>query len=475
MVPAPRRVNLNCTTSVDPELETIVLGTLIAEPEAFREITKLEEEDFTVRSNLTLFREIRANVGRSGPPLSMLAETICPEALELIGGYSGLMAVHRSAIPGTALPGFVSRLKEQRVLRQAQRLVHEIQDSIKRGSVEDAVVASRGIAALSSSFATPSQQIRDLPSIGSVAKPVSYVREPELPEGAIVALTGQAECGKSTVATAMIRDAVIAQKRPCLILDRENPASVIDDRMKRLGLEDSILLRWFGGWVPGGEVAGPESPAVMHWARTCKPRPIILVDSMSAFYEGDENSASDMRDFFIPIRKLADLGCVCIVLHHRGRKDADYRGSTDFAAAIDQGFCVTNNGPGRRLDRITLRCFKSRYPFQGSLTYRYADGRFTPDSGSSLGGGTKPDDLTALLRVNPGIKSLDFERKALAVQISRGVVRSYLHEGLRDGLIRCQVGANNAKRYTLCAECVIRASFHTIWRTAKPESKGTRI
>jgi hypothetical protein len=67
-------------------------------------------------------------------------------------------------------------------------------------------------------------QIEDLPAVSAVPEAVCYTREPELPEGAVVAL----------------------------------------DRMRRLRLVESALLRWAGGWV-GQDAPGPDAEAVVGW------------------------------------------------------------------------------------------------------------------------------------------------------------------------------------------------------------------
>ena len=76
-----------------------------------------------------------------------------------------------------------------------------------------------------------------------------------------------------------------------------------------------------------------------------------------------------MRAFMNQCRKLADLGATVAVVHHDGKADSarDYRGSSDFKAAIDGGFHVTNFGENGLLDKLVLRCFKSRFGFAGEL------------------------------------------------------------------------------------------------------------
>jgi ABC-type phosphate/phosphonate transport system ATPase subunit len=53
-------------------------------------------------------------------------------------------------------------------------------------------------------------RVADLPSVRSCgAGEIEYIRRPELPNGTVVALTGDSSSGKSTLATAWARDVTI--------------------------------------------------------------------------------------------------------------------------------------------------------------------------------------------------------------------------------------------------------------------------
>jgi hypothetical protein len=149
------------------------------------------------------------------------------------------------------------------------------------------------------------RSLDDLPLIAECgANRIDFVRNPELPRGAVVALTGDAGCGKSTLATAWARDAWRSKGVPALILDRENPLSVIGERLGRLGMEDGPGARFWGNWL-GEEAPLPDSRVILDWVRTCEPRPLVIVDSLSAFHVGNQNDASEMRAFMHRCRRVA--------------------------------------------------------------------------------------------------------------------------------------------------------------------------
>lgn len=88
----------------------------------------------------------------------------------------------------------------------------------------------------------------DLPAVGASTPEIEYIAEPIIVKGTVTGISGPPGGGKSTIVTALVRDAIRAGV-PALVLDRENPRSVVFERMSRLGLEDSSLLRWWGGWL----------------------------------------------------------------------------------------------------------------------------------------------------------------------------------------------------------------------------------
>jgi GTPase SAR1 family protein len=295
---------------------------------------------------------------------------------------------------------------------------------------------------------TSAVRIAELPPVGVSQEPILYIREPELPLSAIVGLTGDSGSGKSTLATAWIRDA-IAQDIPVLVLDRENPRPVALDRMNRLGLADSPLLRWYGGW--NGEIPAPASREVLEWVRSCDTKPLIIIDSLIAFLGGDENDASVMRGFMNGARQLTDLGATVVTIHHDGKSTTaqDFRGSSDFKAALDQAFHITNITSDGKLDRLSLRCYKSRYGFSGSLIYNYAGGLFLRDERVDAPARTAADQLTSILRTNPGITSREFDELSAKAGVARSRARVFLDNGILSGEVRREIGAKNQRRHYL--------------------------
>jgi hypothetical protein len=147
---------------------------------------------------------------------------------------------------------------------------------------------------------------------------------------------------------------------------------------------------------------------------------------------------------------VADLGACVIVIHHDGKAETskDYRGSSDFKAAVDQAYHVASFGSDGRLDKLVLRPYKSRIGAAGEITYSYADGQFVRDDAAETRQ-TVSEQLTALLRLNPGVTAKAFEDLANDRGLGRNRARSFLGDGITSKGVRYKPAANGGKRYFL--------------------------
>ena len=238
--------------------------------------------------------------------------------------------------------------------------------------------------------------------------------------------------------------------RPCtqrsvLILDRENTAPIVQERLKRLRIQDGSALKIWGSWL---EEPAPEPGAmcILEWVQTYQPKPLIILDSLIAFLDGDENDAKVVRAFMQQIRRLADVGAAVIVLHHTGKGETSrkYRGSSDFKASVNVGYTLVNLGSGE-LDRLRLEAFKTRFTASTDLILHYADGRFVSDDRPIAVQRTVTEQLTDLLRSNPGIRSSDFENLAAQGDLGRDRARRFIRDGLATGRVEQEGGGKNAK------------------------------
>lgn len=306
---------------------------------------------------------------------------------------------------------------------------------------------------------TPRIDIDDIPSVRTFAhQKIVYVVPSLIPDAAVTGLTGDSGCGKSTfstllaglVATGSTFMGLNCHLRQVLYLDRENPAVVVDERLSRLAIQDGGTLRYWGGWLPS-EAPAPGSPIIMDWVARCNPKPLVVVDSLIAFIKGDENSSTEVRAFMHQLRQLANLGSPVLILHHigKGETSREYRGSSDFKAALDVGLSLTNLGDGPRLGRLRLKAFKTRFLVEDDLIFHYRDGVFEPDERSNAVSRTVTEQLTGLLRQNPGILTGEFETLAVAKGLGRDRARQFLDDGIRMGYVRPEAHGKRGQRHFL--------------------------
>jgi hypothetical protein len=444
------RIQAEARALGDVELEDIVLGSLMAHGlRSYEPIAAIvNRSTFITERSRIVFGAIEILAAEGDFGLSTVANRLYETGeLDRVGGAGTLNDIHSKALGADLVP-FARTLAKKARARHALALVQKISRTIEAGD-NPSSNDIEGLQEATSPQVAGRLTIESLPAVGATQQAVRYIVKPELPLGALVGFTGNSGSGKSTLVTAMIR-AANAVGIPALVLDRENPRAVVLDRMNRLGLNDGPRLRWAGGWL-GEEVPGPDSPVVLEWVRQCEPKPLVVIDSLVAFMGGDENSATEMRAFMNHLRRLADMGATVAVIHHDGKSEnsVDYRGSSDFKAALDQAFHVTNFGADARLDRLRLRCFKSRYGFFGEVVYLYADGRMVREDRTESPALTVGEQMTSILRSNPGATQRSLDNLIQKAGINRARARQWLSDGVLAGLVRRENGANRSAHFYL--------------------------
>ena len=280
---------------------------------------------------------------------------------------------------------------------------------------------------------------------------IHYVVERLIAAGTVTVLSGDSGSGKTTVATAIAYavarglpfGGMSTSKRPVIILDRENPLPVVVERSERLRISDGDGLTIWGGWCPS-EPPGPLSQELLSWAAACDPKPLLIFDSLISYFDGQsENDSAEMRRYTQGFRKLADMGCTVLVLHHSGKGETtkDFRGSSDIKASIDTGWHLSNFGEGR-LERLRLRAWKCRFAVAPDLLLTYTDGEFLSEESSPER--SVNESLIHLLKANPGIRAADFELLARDKGLGRDRARKFLMEGEKAKRVDRQRGDHNS-------------------------------
>jgi KaiC/GvpD/RAD55 family RecA-like ATPase len=446
------------TLPSDAEAERWLLGGLLAQAELYP-ITRssdLRADDFILDRNRRIFRAIEAIAARE----EHIDLVTVGGALERLGelGRDGrsYLAELENGMPLSwtreVFAGLVRRVLDRSNRRRGIYAVEEFRSKCELpGETLAEILASHSAKLRELEQLCMRGREHTVKSIDDLRPPDTYgtdygnfIHEPEIVEGMITAISGDAGSGKSTLALMYARDA-IQDQRHVLILDRENPRSIVVERLGRLRIDSkSPFLHYWGGWVEP-EAPDPGLPEIVDWVKritkeTGRP-PFVIVDALTAFHRGDQNDAGQTRAFMDQLRRLSSAGAGVLIIHHSGKADSakDYRGSSDFKAAVDQAFHVENHNSEQknRLDKITLRCYKSRLGFAGELVYHYEDGAFLRDDRLDAASRIVTQKLRNLLRDHPGVAKRKFEELAQAAKItSRKNAGTFLVRGVQAGEIR---------------------------------------
>jgi hypothetical protein len=297
----------------------------------------------------------------------------------------------------------------------------------------------------------PRWAIRDIPSVWSLDAHLSWIVPDILSEGAVTLLTGDSGAGKSTLALSLCGAVArgggflgrLCQKRPVLYMDRENPLSVVRERLERLGIAETPDLIVWGSWTDP-PTDGPTAPAVLQFVRD--ERPLIVFDSLVAYHTGSEQDASETRRHMQAYRNLASQGATVLVLHHTGKSQGarDYRGSSDIKAAVDMAWLLENLGDPGRLETLRLKPFKSRIALASPMRVEYADGLFHVDNQRAE---TNREIVERIISENPSETQSKVVKLAHAAGVAKHRTEELLADGARKGWLAVDIGARGAKTY----------------------------
>lgn len=440
----------------DVDAERFVIGAVLLDDSRFEEVGQLAVDDFSVERHRRVYRAMR-DLRDLGEGIDRI--TVANRLRERNEGsdddFSFLVDLDTGIPQVPHLTSWLRILRKKSVLRRAMLESHKFTvDCSLRVTEPNELLAGyqARIEALNTEWVLAEggiSRIEDLESVFADQSPAEYVIYPVLPAKALITLAGDSESGKTTLACAWARDAIL-QGHAVLILDRDrNPRERIRDRLTRLGVSADSKLLHVWDCEQKSEPPQPNDPRVVAWvkrmvAETGKS-PLVIGDSLISFLMGeeDENSATDMRALFDRFRVLNGAGATVIIAHHTNRS-GEARGSSDFKPAGDQGFLVSNHdrAGGRLLDVITLKYEKSRFGFSGKIVCHYADGKMICASGGAPKEQPRQapsERLKSLLIDNPGVLSDQFVRLAQEVGLTRETARDFLKEGESTGAIRVDV------------------------------------
>jgi len=131
-----------------------------------------------------------------------------------------------------------------------------------------------------------------------------------------------------------------------LIIDEENPASFLKDRLVKMGFNESMPLYFLHYQSVKLDRPGCFA-ALSRIIEEMKPA-FVIFDALIRFHGADENDNSEMASVMGKVRELAlRSGATVLIIHHErkgsgGRKERA-RGSGEIVGAIDTQLCLEHD------------------------------------------------------------------------------------------------------------------------------------
>lgn len=446
-----------------PEVERAILGTILLDNGCLSDVTHLRPADFSLDCHRRIYSRIRELAAQDRPvDLVTLSESLASnKEVEWVGGIAYLSSLTEGIPQRRNLANYCDLLREAAAKRHAIATAEAIRLAAENGE---------GIPELIAKFTSAGEQIAeysatgirafdDIPDIFAVdiAEP-SYIVPGLIPRGALILLAGEHGIGKSYFLQRLSISCAAdhqflgreCEKTPVLYLDRENPGCIVRERLQTMAGGPVPNLKVWGGWLPDA-VPNLDDPRLLSIAK--QQQPVIIVDSLIRFHQGEENSAADMSKVMAKLRALANAGATIITIHHRGKGEnaADYRGSSDIGGGPDIVYSLTRDADGF----LMLKQAKNRYAAETVITIRpdYASGTFeVTDSPAITERREYQAEIAAIIAAEPGINTRGILAKTKEVGIAKTDTLRLLRVGTgRDW--RVEDGPQRSRKYYPIADC----------------------
>ena len=346
------------------EAEQAVLGAILIEGKAISQVLEiLTPDDFYKEAHKKIYQSM-LDMNEQVKPIDIL--TLFDylksqgQLLEEVGGSSYLTYL-TELVPSTANVSYYARLvKEKEIERKICEISEEMDVQLRDGQITYQQAIEKIELMLEK---LSNQQLGNrIPFVSSDvlitqdADSLEWYIDGLIPRGAVVLLTAPPGLWKTWLA--MHIGLVIAKGENFLgrksseatvyYIDKENPKSLIANRLKKLGTDEN--LKFWGYW---SEIEPPNLDKLATYKTLAKDNTILTFDSLIRFHSGDENSSQDMSKVMGALRSLTKDGATVIGLHHKGKSDFAYRGSSDILGAVD--ICYTLEKEKENLLKLSCR------------------------------------------------------------------------------------------------------------------------
>lgn len=367
------------------EAEEATIGSVLFNPECFKEIAYLLPADFTDDRNRWIWAAFQHMAERGEPlddPLTLNAE------LERMGQpvedfyltkLTGLVPTSLHAANYAAIVKDRARRRDTITLAGAMAAgAYNLNKPI------EATLTRAAEAAQENAGSTQNITLRTDADALQPHPPRLWVVENLIMEKTLTVLYADAGSKKTYISLALAESvchglpwlAYTTHAAPVLYFDEENGEDEIDDRLKQVlsGMNCAPSQRFYYASYAGLLLDNPADCLKIkaHIERTGAK--LVIFDSLQDFMTGDENSKQDTQPIFAALKKLANKTGASILMQHHAGKSGDYRGSSTIKGNADLMLEV------KSADDSNLITFKSKKYRKGSPIKFTAEAIWTLDT-----------------------------------------------------------------------------------------------
>ena len=163
------------------------------------------------------------------------------------------------------------------------------------------------------------------------------------------------------------------KSKKVLYVDAEGPVGLLEDRLKHIGISDNLNI-----WAWWDEKPPPTSFSDPIWVQAADAHDLIIIDTLKRFMDGaDENDSGAMAKLTRELRPLTKKSCSIILLHHKGKMESEYRGSTELGAGVDIVLTMKKIVEGVQAF-LEIKSYKHRWVSDFSLKLQVIQGEDVP-------------------------------------------------------------------------------------------------
>lgn len=172
------------------------------------------------------------------------------------------------------------------------------------------------------------------------------------------------ECDLSEACPAVDAAPAHSHKLPAparvMVLDAENGANLIQERVQSMGLDEETASRYMVATSDGFDIYKDRKDLyamIGDYRDAGTPIDLLVIDSFTSMWFGNENVVDQVGPCLKMLNDLAakfDLGI--LLIHHTDKEGDNYRGSSAIAATIGGGVFTFSRYDDKESEDITARC-----------------------------------------------------------------------------------------------------------------------